>query len=81
VKEEVPVELDQSSIGISKAKNQIETILTKPVEVEKERSVKMEVPENQTEQPSPPRKKIEPVLTTTTMNSTTQSSSTSGMSG
>ncbi|MCR8849480.1 hypothetical protein NQ095_13740, partial [Rossellomorea sp. SC111] len=81
VKKEVPVETDQSSIQISKAKNHIETILTKPVVVEKERAVKMEAPKNQNDQPSPPRKKMEPVLTTTTMNSTSQSSSTSGTSG
>ncbi|MCA1060019.1 hypothetical protein LCL96_13865 [Rossellomorea aquimaris] len=77
---EVTVEPDKISNKISKAKRLSKTILTKPVKVEEKEAVKMAEPKNLNEHPFPPRKKMEPVLMTTSMNSPSQSSSTGGMS-
>ncbi|MDT9025937.1 hypothetical protein [Rossellomorea yichunensis] len=86
VQQEVPAETsaekaDQSSIRMSKAKQLNETILTKPAEVEQKERAKAEESEKQNELPFTPVKKMEPLLTTTTFHSTSQSSSTSGVSG
>ncbi|MGD6846032.1 hypothetical protein [Rossellomorea aquimaris] len=86
VKQEVTAETsaekaDQSSIRMSKAKQLNETILTKPAEVEQKERAKAEESEKQNELPFTPVKEMEPLLTTTTLHTTSQSSSTSGVSG
>jgi len=85
-KQDVPDEAsskgtDENSIRISKAKQLKDSILTKPAKVEAKEAFKVEEPKNRKERPFTPAKKMEPVLTTTTMNSTSQPSSTSGMNG
>jgi hypothetical protein len=86
VKQEVPVEgsaeeAEKSSLRLSKAKQVKESLRTNPAEVEQKEPAKVEESEKQHELPFTPVKKMEPVLTTTTLNSTSQSSSTSGVSG
>ncbi|WP_201714903.1 hypothetical protein [Rossellomorea arthrocnemi] len=86
VKQEVPVEgsaeeAEKSSLRLSEAKQVKESLRTNPAEVEQKEPAKVEESEKQHELPFTPVKKMEPVLTTTTLNSTSQSSSTSGVSG
>ncbi|BCB02437.1 hypothetical protein [Bacillus sp. KH172YL63] len=79
------VKIDQHSIRVTKAKQIKENILTQPLEAERgqrnNQQTADETSETDGKRPFTPAKQIEPMLTTTNMNTTNQSTSANGVSG